>query len=55
MLNTNASSGLPDPLGVLGGVAALMLAGGAAGVISANGARAGQARVAAAKAEFFGG
>jgi hypothetical protein len=39
---------------VIGGLIALVLAGTGAGVITYQGARAAQARVAAARAEFFG-
>lgn len=53
-VNTNASRPLPNPLGVAGGLLALALAGGGAGVISFQNAGAAQARVASARAEFFG-
>jgi len=53
-VNTNASKPLPNALGVLGGLIALALAGGAAGAISYNNANLSQARVASARAEFFG-
>ncbi len=52
--NTNASRPLPNPLGVVGGLIALALAGGGAGLISFQNAGAAQARVATARAEFFG-
>ena len=51
---TNASKPLPNPLGVLGGLIALALAGGCAAVISYNNANLGQARIASARAQFFG-
>ena len=41
-------------IGVVGGLLGLLLAGSAAGVISYQGAAAQQARLAAARAEFFG-
>jgi hypothetical protein len=41
-------------IGVIGGLLGLLLAGGAAGVISYQSAAAQQARLAAARAEFFG-
>ena len=40
--------------GVLGGVIALLIAGGDAGAVSFNSARIGRARILAAQAEFLG-
>lgn len=54
VMPTSDTGELPNPLGVLGGLVALALAGTGAGVISYQNAKVAQARVAAARAEFFG-
>jgi hypothetical protein len=53
---TAASSALPKPavLTVIGGLVAMALAAAASGVISFQSASAAQARIDAARAEFFG-
>jgi len=53
---TAASSGLPEvkTLAVLGGVIAMALAAAGSGAVSFQSASAAQARVDAARAEFFG-
>ncbi|MBA4857136.1 cell surface protein, partial [Nocardia farcinica] len=53
---TSADDGLPAPnaLSVIGGLAAMALAAAGAGAVSFQSASAAQARVDAARAEFFG-
>ncbi|BDT86693.1 hypothetical protein FMUAM8_24570 [Nocardia cyriacigeorgica] len=53
---TGSDDGLPEPdlLTVFGGLAALVLAGVGSGAVSFQSAAAAQARVDAARAEFFG-
>ncbi|MBC7305261.1 MAG: cell surface protein, partial [Nocardia sp.] len=53
---TSDNSGLPEPelLSVIGGLIALTLAATGSGAVSFQGAAAAQARVNAARAEFFG-
>ncbi|WP_280486671.1 alcohol dehydrogenase catalytic domain-containing protein [Nocardia cyriacigeorgica] len=54
--NTSAEDGLPEPkvLTVIGGLIALTLAGAGSGAVSFQSASAAQARIDAARAEFFG-
>ncbi|MCP2291936.1 hypothetical protein APR08_004875 [Nocardia amikacinitolerans] len=53
---TSADGGLPEPdmLSVVGGLIALALAGTGSGAVSFQSASAAQARVDAARAQFFG-
>lgn len=56
MRPTSADGGLPEPdmLSVVGGLIALALAGTGSGAVSFQSASAAQARVDAARAQFFG-